>query len=279
MTAECRKVRELADAYLSEQLLVETTHEIARHLDGCPACRAEFEARRRLKTAAKLAFERSAELQPTPEFVTALRARLAAEAALPVAQPTPWRRSWRHWGAVAASVLLVVGLGVASLAWLSPSSLAALARLAAGDHQFCALTFRLAEAPISLEQAAREYDAAFRSLETVTPSSNTLPGGLLEVVDRHSCVWEGVRFAHLVLRYKDTLVSVVVAGDNGATARWIPWTQLDHERAMPSVDGLQMTSFRGARHVAFVVSALPDADVQAVARVMQGPVSRALAGA
>ena len=170
-------------------------------------------------------------------------------------------------------------LGVASLAWLSPSSLAALARLAAGDHQFCALTFRLAEAPISLEQAAREYDAAFRSLETVTPSSNTLPGGLLEVVDRHSCVWEGVRFAHLVLRYTDTLVSVVVAGDNGATARWIPWTQLDHERAMPSVDGLQMTSFRGARHVAFVVSALPDADVQAVARVMQGPVSRALAGA
>ncbi len=278
MTAECRKARELADAYLSEQLLVETTHDIARHLDGCSACRAEFEARRRLKSAAKLAFERSAELQATPEFATALRARLAAEAALPVARPTPWRRSWRPWGALAASLLLVVGIGVASLSWLSPSSLAALARLAAGDHLNCALTFRLAEKPISLEQAAREYDAAFGSLQSVMPSSATLPGGPLEVVDRHSCVWEGVRFAHLVLRYKDTLVSVVVAGDSGATAAWLPWQQLDHDQAMPSVDGLQMTSFRGARHAAFVVSALPDADVEAVARAMQGPVSRALAG-
>ena len=283
MTAECRKVRELADAYLSEQLLVETTHDIARHLDGCPACRAEFEARRRLKSAAKLAFERSVELQPTPEFATALRARLAAEAALPGARPALWQRSWRqpwrHWGAMAAGLLLVVGVGVASLSWLSPSSLAALARLAAGDHQYCALTFRLAEQPISLEQAARDYDAAFGLLQSVTPTSTTLPGGPLEVVDRHSCVWEGVRFAHLVLRYKDTLVSVVVAGDGGATASRIPWQRLGDESVMPSVDGLQMTSFRGARHVAFVVSALSDADVQAVARVMQGPVSRALAGA
>ena len=276
MTAECREARELADAYLSEQLLVETTHGIARHLDGCPACRAEFEARRRLKVAAKLAFERSAELQPSPEFVTALRARLAAEAALPAAPAAPGQQKWRYWGAVAASLLLVVGIGVASLSWLSPSSLAALARLAAGDHQFCALTFRLPEAPISLEQAARDYDAAFGSLQSVMPSSTTLPGGPLEVVDRHSCVWDGVRFAHLVLRYKDTLVSVVVASDSAAVASWIPWPQLDHDRALPSVDGLQMTSFRGARHVAFVVSALPDADVQAVARVMQGPVTRAL---
>ena len=140
------------------------------------------------------------------------------------------------------------------------------------------LTFRLAEAPISLEQAARDDDVAFGSLPSVTPSSTTLPGGPLEVVDRHSCVWEGARFAHLVLRYKDTLVSVVVAGDGGATASWIPWPQLDHEQTLPSVAGLQMTSFRGARHVAFVVSTLPDADVQAVARVMEGPVSRALAG-
>ena len=48
---ECRDVRELTDSFLSEQLLVETTHDILRHLAQCPSCRAEMESRRRLRTA------------------------------------------------------------------------------------------------------------------------------------------------------------------------------------------------------------------------------------
>ena len=276
MTAECREVRQLADAFLSEQLLVETTHDIVRHLEGCPACRAEFDARRRLRSAMKSAFEHASELQPRPEFVDLFRSRLAADAAAPAGHALPWRRL----GAIAASLLLAVVLGVASLPWLSASGLAALARLAVGDHQNCALTFRLAERPITLEQAAQEYDAAFRSLQTVEPLTTALPGGPLDVVDRHSCVWNGVRFAHLVLRYKDTLVSVVVASDAGATASWIPWQQLDHDpTALPPAEGQQVAAFRGAGHTVFVVSSLPADDVQAVSRVMAGPVVRALAGA
>ena len=276
MTEKCREVRQLADAYLSEQLLVETTHDIVRHLDGCPACRAEFEARRRLRTAMKSAFERAGELQPTAAFVDTLRARLAADATARTSRATPWRQ----WGAIAASLLLVAALGLVSLPWLSAPGLAALARLAAGDHENCALTFRLAEKPISLEQAAQQYDAAFRSLQTVEPLTAQLPGGPLEVVDRHSCVWEGVRFGHLVLRYKETLVSVVVASDAGTSASWIPWAALDHEpTAVTGIAGQQVASFRGAAHTVFVVSSLPDDDVQAVASVVAGPVVRALEGA
>ena len=110
--------------------------------------------------------------------------------------------------------------------------------------------------------------------------TTALPGGTLAVVDRHSCVWKGVRFAHLVLRYKDTLVSVVVASDAAATASWIPWQRLNHDpTGLPSDAGQQVASFRGAGHAVFVVSSLPADDVQAVARVMAGPVVRALAGA
>ena len=112
------------------------------------------------------------------------------------------------------------------------------------------------------------------------PTTKTLSGEPLDVVDRHSCVWQGVRFAHLVLRYKDTLVSVVVASDAGATASWIRWPQLDHEpRSLPPTGGQHGASFRGAGHSVFVVSALPADDVQAVAQAMAGPVVRALAGA
>ena len=276
MTAECRQVRERADAFLSEQLLIETTQDVVRHLDDCPACRAEFEARRRLRCALKSAFDQASDLQPRAEFVNALCVRLADEAATPIRPTAPWRR----WGALAASLLLVAVLGLAALPWLSASGLAALARLAVGDHENCALTFRLAETPITLEQAAQEYDAAFRRLQTVEPVTTALPGGPLEVVDRHSCVWDGVRFAHLVLRYKETLVSVVVASDAGAAASRIPWSQLSHDPVtLPSAHGQQVASFRGTAHTVFVVSTLPAADVQAVARVMAAPVVQALAGA
>ncbi len=276
MTSECHAVRERADAFLSEQLLIETTQDIVRHLEGCPACRAEFEGRRRMRDALTSAFARAGDLQPRAEFVDALRARLAAEAATPARSSAPWRR----WGAIAASVLLVVSLGLVLLPWLSTAGLAALARLAVGDHENCALAFRLAEEPITLEQAAQEYDAAFRELQTVEPAPTPLPGGPLDVVDRHSCEWQGVRFAHLVLRYRDTLVSVVVASDAGATASWIPWQRFDHGPAALSPVGDQhVASFRGGAHTVFVVSSLSDDDVQAVAQVMAGPVLRALAGA
>ena len=66
---ECRDVRELADSFLSEQLLVETTHDILRHLSQCPSCRAEIESRRRLRTALRGAFERSPELRATPRSI------------------------------------------------------------------------------------------------------------------------------------------------------------------------------------------------------------------
>jgi anti-sigma factor RsiW len=276
VTAECRAIRERADAFLTEQLLIETTQDIVRHLEGCPACRAEFEARRRLRSALKSSFEKTDDLQPRAEFVDALRARLAEEAATPGRSTA----SWRRWGAMAAGLLLVVSVGLVSLPWLSTSGLAALARLAVGDHENCALTFSLAEEPITLEQAARRYDAAFRELQTVEPATAALPGGPLDVVDRHSCVWQGVRFAHLVLRYKDTLVSVVVASDAGATASWIPWQRLDHDpAALAPVGDQHVASFRGGAHTVFVVSSLPDHDVQAVAQAMAGPVLRALAGA
>jgi len=276
VTDECREVRGRADAFLSGQLLVETMQDVLRHLDGCAACRAEFEGRRRLRTALRSAFEGAAELQPRPEFVAGLRLRLA-DAAL---SPAPRSPAWRRWGALAASLAVVAGLAVAALPWLSSAALAELARLAVGDHQNCAISFGLAEPPIPLARAARDYDAAFGPLDAVEPSSRVLAGGPLSVVDRHSCVWGGVRFAHLVLRYKDTLVSVVIASDRAAASSWIPWSRLDHApTARLPVDGQQVMSYRAAGHTVFVVSALPADDVQAVAGAMVGPVARALAGA
>ena len=53
----CRDVREIADSFLCEELLTETNHEILRHLDTCPSCRTEIDARRRLRGALRDAFQ------------------------------------------------------------------------------------------------------------------------------------------------------------------------------------------------------------------------------
>ena len=59
---QCRDVRELADSFLSEQLLVETNHELLRHLETCPDCRADIAGRRALRDRLRAAFARADEL-------------------------------------------------------------------------------------------------------------------------------------------------------------------------------------------------------------------------
>jgi hypothetical protein len=276
---ECREVRQLAEAFVSEQLLVETTEAVVAHLDRCPLCRAEVEALRRLRAATRSAFERHPDLAARPELRSELTAMLATRVkADPVRlRPTPKPRL--TWLAIAASLLLIMGAGWGWRAW-STSHLSALLHAAVGDHRFCALTFKLTERPIPLAEAARRYGSVVDGLlQTVEPSTIALNGGPLRIIERHSCVFEGRRFSHIVLRYKGAPVSLLVTADTRPGR--VLWGALAGAPQTPSVmpvtDGFHVASFSGARHVVFVVSSLNDADVHDVAGAMAVPVSRALA--
>ena len=59
-----------------EELLTETNHEILRHLDTCPVCRADLAARRTLRASVRRAFDHADELKTRPEFVTQLHRTL-----------------------------------------------------------------------------------------------------------------------------------------------------------------------------------------------------------
>jgi len=41
---DCRDVRDLADSFLAEELLMETNLEMLQHLERCPSCRGELMA-------------------------------------------------------------------------------------------------------------------------------------------------------------------------------------------------------------------------------------------
>ena len=101
MSMSCREFRELIDSYLSEELLVETNHEMLRHLEGCAACRAELDDRRRLRARLKSAFSGSPDLQMRPAFAATLAAQLRGSVSQPAAG---WRRWSRHAPAARAPV-------------------------------------------------------------------------------------------------------------------------------------------------------------------------------
>ncbi len=107
MTVNCRDVRELADPFISDQLLVETTHGIVKHLETCPACREEFAARRALRVKLQSAIAASPDLAPRPDFAAELSARLRPAPLAPAISRRAWLETW--WAAAAALVALLGG--------------------------------------------------------------------------------------------------------------------------------------------------------------------------
>jgi hypothetical protein len=267
---QCREVRDLLDSFLSQELLVETNHELMRHLETCPDCRAELEARRQLRTMLQRAFTNTDALQPRTTF--------AAEAMAQVGS-TQTRRATRSnvrtWGylALAASALLVTAAGL----FIFGNRVAAVVRDAAGDHRNCALQFRLAERPISLADAAARYDPLYARLQDTPPNEMMTAAGPVRVVDRHSCVFAGRRFGHVVLQIEGQLVSLLVTADEGRSeTRPSPGNAVSLSW-LPTVDGQRLASFRTPGHVTFIVSAIEDRPFREIAQALADPVSRRLA--
>jgi Putative zinc-finger len=258
---ECRKVTSLAESYLSRQLPADTVQEILQHLVECSGCRADIEARRRMKSALREAFGRASDLEPRPEFLDALPARLRVSGSR--------SRQTMPWMAIAAAVLLLATFARPAMQWFGVARFAALARDAAADHRDCAVQFRLAERPISLEQAAERYVPAYRALVAVQPLPDTLARGPLKVLDRHSCVLGGRRFAHIVLEYHGSLVSVLIAPDSMAR---VP-------AGIQEIDGARVSAFRASQFVVLVVSSVDAEETRQIAAAVTTPVVRALAGA
>jgi hypothetical protein len=267
---DCRDVRDLADSFLAEELLMETNHEMLRHLAGCQSCRSELADRRSLRDGVRRAFTGATFLDARPEFSATLHAKLR-QAALD--RPARRRFRPRAWWALAAALLLAatVGLVHRGREWIV---MGALARAAAGDHRDCALQFRLTEKPIPLEEAARRYGLVYRVLEQLPPDDIRTPSGSAHVLERHACVYKGQRFAHIVFDFRGTRVSMLVAEAGSAGA-----PGADGHLDWPSqVDGLQLVSFRTTRHVVLLTGELAAADLVALADALAPPLRTGLSG-
>ena len=256
---DCRTVRHIADSFLSEQLLVETNHEVLRHLETCDACRAELDARRAIRERLRGAFARSSDLEMRPEFLAEITRSLKAETETPVSR----RSLLRSWWAAAAGVLLAAGGGFAIRHTRTRSQLTALAITAAGDHQNCAIRFNLAERSITLEEAARLYGMPYGQMASFQIPAAEFPVATLA---RHSCMYSGHRFAHIVFQYHDVVTSLLVTHG-----------QASGEPQIETADGLRsVASLPAGEFVAFVVADLHQTEVLALACAIAPALDRQL---
>lgn len=102
---QCGEARDLADAFIGGELLVETSHEILRHMESCPECRAEVSARRALRLQLNAAFMSAGDLAPRAEWVAALKDQLKTTA-VPASRA---HRPTGTWFALAATLLIAAG--------------------------------------------------------------------------------------------------------------------------------------------------------------------------
>lgn len=261
---ECREVRALVDAYLDDELLVETNQAVLAHLSHCGACRAEMAARQALRTKLKNAVESDQRLGSRPDFSRELRNRLHS---IDPHATSAWQRRLPWMAAATVVALLAIAWALAA-SWSTPRlandpTVASLIESAVGDHRDCALRHQPSEPPISLDQAAA-HDAALRGLDrAVTAPTGSLPAPL-DSIAAHACVWKGRRFGHVVLSYKGVTTSVLVTAPERDTQPYA----LGLPEACPTTSEFAVACFAAPQHAVFIVSELSSGDTVTLAQVL-----------
>ena len=204
---QCERVRRQLDAYLSNELLVETTSEVLKHLESCEACSSELGSRQRVREALQKAATRQL---PPAHLREAIRQRLRS------AQPGLFSRFRVTTWAVALASLTVVM--VAGQQWLGfergRQIVANVLTLGVSDHLHCAIRGHsypeLANPP---EQLREKLGPQYAGLLPVVQEK--LPG--FQLLEAHICSVPGSprKYVHYIARGQGTILSVILTKRQG----------------------------------------------------------------
>lgn len=258
---KCERVLNLLDSYLSNELLVETNHEVLRHLQECGACSLALQNRTQVKQALQRAVSGET---PAPELKVRLQERLRSAGRQ---QSTP-KAAWHAWPmAVAATLLLMLGSYVvirksgvfqsdASLSVVTQQAMQVL-RIGLGDHVKCAISHRFAEASFTYEKMASLLGEGYAGL--ATELKEKAPAGY-QLTAAHKCRVDGRQFAHLILKKSDGFVSVIVTRKQGETypvkGSGKTFESFGVKLHQAQLDGFQVAGFETNQHLGFFVSGL-----------------------
>lgn len=201
----CERIRCLLDAYVSNELLVETNLEVLRHVNLCASCGTIATERARVKKMLKQAV--GSENAPA-----ALRSRIQRE----IRATRPSRSNWL----LAAAAAIVLGLGgytalhsfsARQMANAQPA-LAAVLKVGLDDHIHCAVGTWYRGREFSDERMARDLGPQFARLAPMVKS--VIPADMKMVV-AHQCQVNGRNFVHFILQKQDRTFSLIVTRKDG----------------------------------------------------------------
>lgn len=216
----CKRIRIYLDSYVNNELMVETTHEVLRHLENCKECAAELEAKTRMKDLLRRAVLRDG-------APAAMRDRIRRD--IRSSSDSWWspRTHVMQWAlaAAAALVLFVGGWSVlhsynprrpqprsAEATLLRPEiPNAGLLNIGLADHLNCAVVHGQQDRRLTPEQMSERLGSDYAGLVPVVKEK--APG--FEIVVAHTCHVETREFVHLILRNQERVCSLVITKKNG----------------------------------------------------------------
>jgi len=275
---ECERIRRHLDAYLSNELLVETTSEILRHLERCEGCARELEARTRVRDLVR----RAATSQVPPEEL-----RLTIERRLREVQPGPWGGFRQlNWALALAGIVVLVLGGIVAHEWVrvvrGRGIVAGVLALGVSDHIQCAIKgHNYPEVANPPEVLRKKLGPQYAGLLDVVHQN--LPG--FEVLEAHICSIPGSsrQYVHFITRGRGTILSVILTKKEGA--------QLPSGGAFRTVvaghvnlyeaqeQGMNVAGFEARGYLAFVVSDLDTTTTLQIADQLAPPLNAALRAA
>jgi hypothetical protein len=255
---ECRRIRAFLDSYLDNELLIETNHEVLKHLENCAECAAVLEGRSRLKQHLQRAVRKD-------EAPAALHLKIQRQLQEQSSKP---RVRWMSWGlAAAAAIVLAVSVwgvftAIKSGKPLTPAPQAQLdanaqvLTVGLGNHLHCAIDRDFANKHFSDEEMSAKL-GDYSGLVSLVKAK--IPTGF-EVVVGHRCKFNGREFVHLILKKQEQVVSLTLTKKNGeaftsaAFGEVLQASGIDLHTAR--LQGYEVTGFSTRDYLAFVVSNL-----------------------
>lgn len=252
--ASCAKIRGYLDSYISNELLVETNHEVLRHLEGCPECSAELAARTRLRTQLQSA-------------VRGTQVPAGLEAKVQRGVRAQRSRTYAGLYTMAAAALVIISLGLVSLFRLRSTPEDALLNKASGrlatvmsvglrDHLHCAVYRKYPKQPEAAERVESQLGPEFAGLAPLVKAK--LPADF-QVLQGHRCTAGGRQYVHFIITSGNKLLSLVLT-------RKQPGESLSGGIHQEGVDRYQVVGFESRDYLVYVVSDLdPQQNLQMAA--------------
>jgi mycothiol system anti-sigma-R factor len=264
--AVCRRIRAQIDHYLSNELSVETNHEVMKHLEACAACSQELEARMRVKDLLRRGVQ--SETAP-PRLRQQIEGQVrASESSFSLLRFSP------RWALAAAAVAVVVLGAVISERWRTNglyddaraqaayiravgARLPRIETVGLADHLHCAVFRRFPKEYPAEAVAIQQLGPQFVKL--VSMVKEKMPGEY-RVVMAHRCSYAGRHYVHFVLKSDSNLLSLVITekqpDDSFSSMEASSASEVSAPVYEVTANRYEVAGFESQGYLAFIVSDL-----------------------